>query len=342
MADTEVQQTTADETPVLEQTTEPTPAVDETLAQETTEEAQKPDENGGAQNDKQEEKTAEDEDEESDEDKRKLFVGGLSWMTTNSSLKDFMTQFGEIEKCTLKMDSKTGKSRGFGFVIFKEIDGLTKALANVPHKLDDRTIDSRKAQPQRREGKLFVGGVKPETTEEQIKEYFSKFGKIDKFERPFDQRSQKSKPFCFITFSKDGPIAKITVDKYHDLDGKQVECKQAEPPSGGYGNARGGRNRNAGGMMDGGWNGGFNNFGPGSFNQGYGPGYGGGFGPYGGGGFGDGYGGGYGNYNQGYGFGPGYGFGGGGGGGGFGYGGGNQSGFGKAGRNRQGNNFKPY
>ncbi|XP_039273133.2 uncharacterized protein LOC120347289 [Styela clava] len=360
MADIELQ-----ETPVLEQTTDTTVAASEENQQLTADQPPAESEvpadgtesgnddavNGNNEDQDQQQPTDGGDEEENNEDKRKLFVGGLSWETNQTTLKDFMQQFGDVEKTTVKMDSTTGRSRCFGFVIFKEVAGLEKALANVPHKVDDRTIDSKIAQPQRKEGKLFVGGVKPETTQETIEEYFSKFGKIEKYERPRDQKTDKPKPFCFITFVKDGPIAKITVDKYHDLDGKQVECKQAEPPSHGRDGSRG-RGRNMGGRHMGGgsdWSGGFGNYGGpgGGYNQAYGPGgygpgnfgYGGGFDPYGG----------YGNFNQGgYGYGGtgGYSFGGGGAaGGGYGFGGGQQqqqSGFGKTGRNRQGSNYKPY
>lgn len=46
----------------------------------------------------------------------KLFVGGLPYHTTDKSLREHFSVFGDIEEAVVITDRQTGKSRGYGFV----------------------------------------------------------------------------------------------------------------------------------------------------------------------------------------------------------------------------------
>ncbi|KAL6470215.1 hypothetical protein MHYP_G00213340 [Metynnis hypsauchen] len=247
-----------------------------------------------------------------EEDAGKMFVGGLSWDTSKKDLKDYFSKFGEVTDCTIKMDANTGRSRGFGFILFKEAASVEKVLQQKEHRLDGRHIDPKKAMAMKKDPvkKIFVGGLNPETTEEKIREYFGAFGEIEAIELPTDPKTNKRRGFVFITYKEESPVKKIMEKKYHNVGGSNCEIKIAQPKEvyqqqqyggrggyGGRGRGRGGQNQN--------WNQGYNNY----WNQGYGGqgyGYGGqqSYGNYGGYGNYDyssgyyGYGGGY-DYNQG-------------------------------------------
>ena len=53
----------------------------------------------------------------------KLFVGGLSWQTTEDGLRFYFEKYGELVDVALMTDKRTGQPRGFGFVSFKDPAG---------------------------------------------------------------------------------------------------------------------------------------------------------------------------------------------------------------------------
>ncbi|CAL0333363.1 unnamed protein product [Lupinus luteus] len=52
----------------------------------------------------------------------KLFVGGLSWSVDEKSLIDAFSSFGDVTEVRIVYDKDSGRSRGFGFVIFTNED----------------------------------------------------------------------------------------------------------------------------------------------------------------------------------------------------------------------------
>lgn len=80
---------------------------------------------------------------------KKLFVGSLSWGTTDASLKDFFSQAGTVISANVITDKFSGKSRGFGFVEMATDEEAEKAKQELSGKeLDGRTIVINEARPQ--------------------------------------------------------------------------------------------------------------------------------------------------------------------------------------------------
>jgi RNA recognition motif-containing protein len=90
---------------------------------------------------------------------KKLFVGGLSWNTTDQGLRDAFSRFGEVSDAKVITDRDTGRSRGFGFVTFSDSGAGEQAMTSMDGtQLDGRTIRVNEAEDRGRSGGGGGGG----------------------------------------------------------------------------------------------------------------------------------------------------------------------------------------
>ncbi len=81
----------------------------------------------------------------------KLYVGGLSWDTTDATLRQTFEAHGSVHEAIVVMDRYTGKSRGFGFVTFAEAKSAREAISAMNGtELDGRSITVSEAQERSR------------------------------------------------------------------------------------------------------------------------------------------------------------------------------------------------
>ncbi|XP_053281899.1 heterogeneous nuclear ribonucleoprotein A1b isoform X2 [Pleuronectes platessa] len=271
---------------------------------------------------------------------RKLFIGGLSFETTDESLRAHFEKWGSLTDCVVMRDPNTKRSRGFGFVTYSQVQEVDEAMNDRPHKVDGRVVEPKRAvsrEDSNRPGahvtvkKIFVGGIKEDTEECHLRDYFQQFGKIEVIDIMTDRATGKKRGFAFVTFDDHDSVDRIVIQKYHTVNSHNCEVRKAltkqEMQTAGMGRSSGGgrpyeydRGFNQGGRGGGGGGGGRYGDAPYNCNGGDG-GYGGG--PSGPGGYNNG---GNRGYNQG-----GYNQGGGGGGGGYGGNGYDSNGYGNCG-----------
>ncbi|XP_045119926.1 heterogeneous nuclear ribonucleoprotein 27C-like isoform X3 [Portunus trituberculatus] len=171
------------------------------------------------------------------EEKGKMFVGGLSWETTQESLQRYFGQYGEVIDCVVMKNNETGRSRGFGFVTFADPNKVDAVLKSGPHELDGRTIDPKACNPrsmqkQKRNGnwpKVFLGGLPSNLTETDLRNFFSRFGGVMEVVIMFDQEKKKSRGFGFLSFETEEAVDRAVAEHFVNINGKQVEIKKAEP-----------------------------------------------------------------------------------------------------------------
>jgi len=232
------EQQVAEEVPATEETQQMEAEATEEVAQEATQEEAAQEANG--EGDAPEVKEG-DLIKASTDNELKLFVGGLAKGTESSHLREYFATFGTVVDTTIMKDYETGKPRGFGFVLFEDKETVEKVLAAESHEVNGGKVEPKKCE--KKEGKMFVGGIKSSTEDDVVKAYFEQFGEIDTYERPKDKKTNKLKGFCFIAFKKDG-IIKQCQKQAHEIDGQKVDVKENKQQN----NKMAGRGRGGFGM----------------------------------------------------------------------------------------------
>lgn len=207
-----------------------------------------------------------------DSDHCKIFIGGISWETTEERLRDYFSKYGEVVQTVIMKDRLTGRARGFGFVVFSDPSMVDIALQEK-HTIDGRAVEAKKAVPRSeqhnartnnynnndnhsqsyggggggsvRTKKIFVGGLPANLTEEDFKNYFQQFGNITDVVVMYDHNTQRPRGFGFISFDSEDAVENVLQKSFHQLNEKLVEVKRALPKDASPGTA----SRGAGGYQ---------------------------------------------------------------------------------------------
>ena len=194
----------------------------------------------------------------------KLFVGGLQEPTTDKSLKEYFSQFGEIVEAVVKFNRVTGGPRGYGFVAVRGAE-VAEAICAREHQLDGYGIQAptlaknrgpsgasanadgsagwsgrgRRGRPSDRAGgapreaasqfKVFVGGLSHDTTIESFREFFEKFGALEDSIIMHDHVTNRPRGFGFVTYTSADSVTNLLQSNFHELNGRRVEVKLAVP-----------------------------------------------------------------------------------------------------------------
>ncbi|CAM9810141.1 unnamed protein product [Phaeothamnion confervicola] len=193
--------------------------------------------------------------------------------------RTYFSKYGNLSDVTLMRDKYTGQPRGFAFIKYGD-PAVVDAVLAAEHTVDGRAVDVKRAVPrneapgpQRQHftasprpsadtNKVFVGGLAPSVTVAEFRVYFEGFGGVTDAVVMFDRQTQRSRGFGFVTFDSDAVVQNVLMGT-HELNGKMVEVKRAEPKEGrggrhaaagyaaGYGGGGGGRRANSGAYLGG-------------------------------------------------------------------------------------------
>ncbi|KAG3288913.1 HNRNPA2B1-like, partial [Ictidomys tridecemlineatus] len=145
-------------------------------------------------------------------------------------------QWGKLTDCVVMRDPASKRSRGFGFVTFSSKAEVDVIMAARLHSTDGRVVEPKPAVAREESGKqgapvtvkkLFVGGIREDTEEHHLRDYFEEYGKIDTIEITTDRQSGKKRGFGLVTFDDYDPVDKIVLQKYHTINGHNAEVRKA-------------------------------------------------------------------------------------------------------------------
>ncbi|KAJ9136050.1 hypothetical protein P3X46_033164 [Hevea brasiliensis] len=168
---------------------------------------------------------------------RKLFIRGLSSETTTETIRALFSSYGELEEAIVIFDKNTGKSKGFGFITFKHVDGALVALKEPSKKIDGRmTVTQLASAGLSNSGanggdvssrKIYVGNVPYDIPSERLLGFFLAYGEIEEGPLGFDKATGKSKGFAFIIYKTEEAAKAAIAEPMKIIDGHQVLCKMA-------------------------------------------------------------------------------------------------------------------
>ncbi|KAI3813357.1 hypothetical protein L1987_18078 [Smallanthus sonchifolius] len=185
---------------------------------------------------------------------RKLVVLGIPWDVDTDGLKDYMRKFGELEDCIVMKERSSGRSRGFGYVTFAEVEDA-KAALSAEHFLGNRALEVKIATPKeemrsssKKITRIFVARIPLSVTEAAFRSHFEKYGEIMDLYMPKDPSTKGHRGIGFITFANADSVDDL-MSETHELGGSDVVVDRATPkednfrpairmpppPSGGYG-----------------------------------------------------------------------------------------------------------
>lgn len=142
--------------------------------------------------------------------KNSIFVGGLSYNTTERDLTTYFQAYSPVLKVILLREPITGISKGYGFIRLKN-QKVIQEIINGVHFINGRRVEcqvaSKKSEKkrkdsERRKRKLFVSRIPINTTNEQIYQLFSQFGELRNCYIIQSLDSKTNKPFGYVEFEK--------------------------------------------------------------------------------------------------------------------------------------------
>ncbi|KAM6576746.1 hypothetical protein CsatB_028583 [Cannabis sativa] len=181
---------------------------------------------------------------ESDPIHRKIFVHGLTWDTTTETLLSAFKQYGAVEDCNVVTDKVTGRSKGYGFLLFKTRAGARKALKQPQKKIGNRIASCQLAIAGTLQGqstpaaasasasssesrRIYVSNVGPHISPERLRAFFEAYGEIEDGPWGIDKATGKFKGFAMFVYRSLEGMKKALEEPLKVFEGFKLRCSVA-------------------------------------------------------------------------------------------------------------------
>ncbi|CAL4125421.1 unnamed protein product [Meganyctiphanes norvegica] len=165
---------------------------------------------------------------------RKLCVFNVSFTTSEQQLKQYFGKYGEIESLALMYDNNTRRSKGWGFITFRESATIDAILADRPHRIDDRVLETKRAlrkdNPEPKTNRLQASGVPEDMSEDDICEEFSQFGTVVNVNLLIDRQGRSSNSFAYIEFVDTSSVDEAVLKREIFVNGTRLQLKRDLTP----------------------------------------------------------------------------------------------------------------
>lgn len=169
-----------------------------------------------------------------------LFVNNLSYKTTEESLKNYFSKYGEVESTKIVYDKETGRPKGVGFCKFCDASSAAEAIKNNDILfLDGRPIavsysNDKKGSAKVRKSNfkgdryyqgerfsIFIGNLSFKTNEDGIKNLLEDCGKIIDI-RIAKTEEGKARGFAHVDFDSNDAVLNAIEKSGYKLDGREL------------------------------------------------------------------------------------------------------------------------
>merc|ERR1712070_1179923 len=190
-----------------------------------------------------------------DQAHRRLFVRDVPYDTPRETVEKYFLKYGEIEECVLIMDRATGRSKGFGFIVFKEMAAAYAAIEDTNKEIDGRRVQCNLAsvrgdKPQQSGGggfsqsasgggqvavnpnennRVFFKGLNYSTTPDYLRSLCARVGMVTNVQMKFDHATGRSNGMATIEFRTPQEAHEAVRSLSREIDGRQVLIQLSTP-----------------------------------------------------------------------------------------------------------------